>query len=344
MSEEKFEKLYTLRGEVQPSTNTGMVVVFCERKDGLECVVKRRDRKTSFKRPSDEREWAITTEVQANFPEMESLCQLLDLIVTPTNYYVVMEKVEGTDLFELMSREKLAQSESRDIVFQIIDALREFHEVGRIHKDLKMENVMVDMNSIKSSASPGGYKSTSSPRGSPGRAKNSISSRFFGGGSGRTQSPEKSTSPPSPSVKLIDFDTVENWEPSSGESPRPRTRDVLGTDGYIAPEAYGGEYSPASDIYCAGVIMYKMLTRKFPHHQAIFDDKPGENWVGSPAMLRIMERLKNASIDFTKRPLDEMPEATDLCMSLLAYDPAARPSAREALRHPWFLMKLDPLD
>merc|ERR1719476_702942 len=91
----------------------------------------------------------------------------------------------------------------------------------------------------------------------------------------------------SPGVKLIDFDTVQDWEPSS-----PKAREVLGTDGYIAPEAYSGEYSPASDVYCIGVIMYKLLTRRFPSNSEIFDDKPGENWVGSPAMKRIRERLR----------------------------------------------------
>merc|ERR1712178_215794 len=107
----------------------------------------------------------------------------------------------------------------------------------------------------------------------------------------REQDPTSS----SPGVKLIDFDTVQDWEPTS-----PKSRDVLGTDGYIAPEAYGGEYSPASDIYCVGVIMYKLLTRKFPSRADIFDDQPGENWVGSPAMKRIRERLKTEKMAFSR--------------------------------------------
>merc|ERR1719327_1440077 len=89
-----------------------------------------------------------------------------------------------------------------------------------------------------------------------------------------------SENPCSPAMaKLIDFDTVQDWEPMS-----PKAKDVLGTDGYIAPEAYGGEYSPASDVYAVGVIMYKLLTGRFPSRPDIFDDEPGENWVGSEAM------------------------------------------------------------
>merc|ERR550539_1384656 len=134
-------------------------------------------------------------------------------------------------------------------------------------------------------------------------------------------------------AKLIDFDTVESWEPTS-----PKSRDVLGTDGYIAPEAYSGNYSPASDMYCVGVIMYKLLTGKFPTRTDIFDDLPGENWVGSPAMKRIQERLKSEKIDFGRAPFDRSPVAADLASSLLRFDPNERPSAEEALRHPWFAL------
>eukprot|EP00928_Gymnodinium_smaydae_P009166 TRINITY_DN13394_c0_g2_i3.p1 TRINITY_DN13394_c0_g2~~TRINITY_DN13394_c0_g2_i3.p1 ORF type:complete len:192 (+),score=31.50 TRINITY_DN13394_c0_g2_i3:208-783(+) len=141
-----------------------------------------------------------------------------------------------------------------------------------------------------------------------------------------------------PSAKLIDFDTVQDWEPSS-----PKARDVLGTDGYIAPEAYGGQYSPASDIYCVGVILYKLLTRKFPFRSEIFDDQPGENWVGSPAMARIQERLKHEKIDFQRPPLNKCPAVADLLAKMLAFDAAERPSAEEAMGHPWFYLKPEEL-
>merc|ERR1712232_1174807 len=96
-----------------------------------------------------------------------------------------------------------------------------------------------------------------------------------------------------------------------GTSPKPR--EVMGTDGYIAPEAYEGNYSPAADIYQVGVIMYKLLTGKLPHDLAIFDDEPGENWVGSRAMKRIQAKLRNTQIDFGCAPFHEMPAAADLC-------------------------------
>merc|ERR1719282_139351 len=96
-----------------------------------------------------------------------------------------------------------------------------------------------------------------------------------------------------------------------------------------------------SDIYCVGVILYKLLTKKFPSNAEIFDDKPGENWVGSPAMKRIQERLKDQKIDFSRAPFDQCPLAADLCARMLALNPQDRPSAEEALKHEFFQIILD---
>lgn len=308
MTEGDVAKLYRMKGQVMESTNAGMDVLFATRiADGLEVVIKSRERSKSFKRASDEREWRSTTEMQLRMPKIETMCEFLEVIETKDTYYVIMEKVEGKDLFEQMASEGVRKVAAREILYQILDALNKMHQSGRIHKDLKLENVMVDCSPTA--------KRTPSARGDA----------FFPGDA-------------SPQAKLIDFDTVQDWEPSS-----PKSKDVLGTDGYIAPEAYGGEYSPASDIYCVGVIMYKLLTRKFPHRPDLFDDQPGENWVGSPAMKRIQERLRTEKIDFTKSPFNSCPQAADLVSRMLCFDPVERLTAEDAMNHPWFLMSPDEL-
>jgi serine/threonine protein kinase len=325
MTEAEFAKTYVIKGQVMESTHQGMSVLFANRQaDGIEVVVKVRDRATSFKGNSEEREWRATTEVQLNMPKIDSMCEYYEVIETRENYYVVMEKVEGKDLFEQMAEEHIKQADAREIVRQVLAALVTMHNAGRIHKDLKLENVVVDMDSPKTRKAGGSA--------SPGTGRSSGGVQRVG--SGGTDSP-----PHSPvEAKLIDFDTVENWEPSS-----PKSKDVLGTDGYIAPEAYSGDYSPASDIYCVGVIMYKLLTRKFPSNPEIFDDKPGENWVGSPAMKRIRERLRTEKMDFARPPLDRCKDASSLLQSMLQYEPGDRPSAEQALNHHWFSLDASEL-
>lgn len=298
MTEAEVLNRYKLGGQVMESTNTGMEIIYATRLvDNVQVVIKTRKR-DSFKSQQQELEWRTTTEYQLNMPKIVTLCQFFEVLVTRKMYYVIMEKVEGRDLFEQMARERPSQVEAREIVRQILDALRVMHTSGRIHKDLKIENVMVSMNPMKSS-------------------------------SGDELLGDESSSPVC--AKLIDFDTVQDWEPSS-----PKSKDVLGTDGYIAPEAYSGEYSPASDIYAVGVIMYKLLTKKFPSPRELFDDKPGENYVGSAAMTRIKERLRTEKINFLLHPLDTMGDARDLLAKMLAFEMCDRPSADECLRHTWF--------
>jgi len=305
VAEADFARCYQLCGEVMESTNAGMHVLFAIRlADKQEVVIKVRQKSKSFKSATEEREWRCTTECLLNMPKVDTICEFLEVLETKEHYYVVMEKVDGKDLFEQMSAEHIKQVDAREIVRQILDALNTMHKIGRIHKDLKLENVMVDMES-------------------PMKKETMIAARLEGSESPAT-------------VKLIDFDTCQAWEPTS-----PKAKDVLGTDGYIAPEAYAGEYSPASDIYCVGVIMYKLLTRRFPLRADIFDDQPGENWVGSPAMMRIQERLRTERIDFERPPLNRLPEAADLCSQMLRFDANERPSAEEGLMHPWFHIPAD---
>merc|ERR1719215_1348050 len=92
------------------------------------------------------------------------MCSFLDVIATPKNYYVVMERVAGQDLFEQMMVESFSHIDTREIIFQILQALKTLHEKGRIHKDLKMENVMVDMHSPKEPMSPGSKSAATAGR------------------------------------------------------------------------------------------------------------------------------------------------------------------------------------
>jgi len=306
-----FSAQYTLGGEVMPSCHKGMQVLHAKHNStGADVVIKIRFKRESFRNRDEENDWRSSTEFMLNLPSCSNIAQLYEVLEDEKAYYVIMEKVSGRDLFESISgQDLLPLTEVKEIIAQILAALVELHGGGRIHKDLKLENIMLDRTPSRQLS---GSTTCSSPCKSTGSGK--------------------ATSPVSPvSVKIIDFDTVEEFVP---ETPK-RTKDVLGTDQYIAQEAYDGNYSPASDMFAVGVIAYRLCTGKFPFKSDIFDDKPGENWVGSPKMKEIRGKLRGFKIKWTYRAFEMEPQACDLLRSMLAVREFDRPTAREALVHPW---------
>jgi predicted ATPase len=52
--------------------------------------------------------------------------------------------------------------------------------------------------------------------------------------------------------------------------PTGHTSNLAGTPGYMAPEAFRGEYSPASDVWAAGILLHEMLVGALPYPETNF--------------------------------------------------------------------------
>lgn len=77
-----------------------------------------------------------------NHPNMIRLYQVLD---TTQNIFVVMEYVSGGELFSLVEKKKgLSEDEARQVFRQIIDGVEYCHQNLVVHRDLKLENILVD--------------------------------------------------------------------------------------------------------------------------------------------------------------------------------------------------------
>jgi len=67
----------------------------------------------------------------------------------------------------------------------------------------------------------------------------------------------------------------------------------------------------------------------------MFDDEAGDNWVGSPKMKQISDRIKGFTIDWSCSPFSDDPVIISFCKPMLAVSEADRPKAEEVLQHQW---------
>ncbi len=80
---------------------------------------------------------------QLNHP---GICTIHDIEDNSGHPFIVMEKLEGTSLKDLMRSRRMEVDEILDIGIQVADALAASHAKGIIHRDIKPANIFVSQN------------------------------------------------------------------------------------------------------------------------------------------------------------------------------------------------------
>ena len=121
-------------------------------------------------------------------------------------------------------------------------------------------------------------------------------------------------------VKIIDWGLAVKYEDQSGTA---RNYAQCGTIDYHAPEVFLGRYNEKRDVWSVGCIMYTILGNQPPF-----------------SVQSVPKTIENIRIGKYNLNLPQFklvsPEAIDLIRKMLTYRPNDRPTAQEALEHPWF--------
>ncbi|GMH08724.1 hypothetical protein Nepgr_010564 [Nepenthes gracilis] len=73
-----------------------------------------------------------------------NIVRLHEVIASKTKIYMVLEYVDGGELFDkIASRGKLSEEKGRKLFQQLIDGVGYCHDKGVFHRDLKLENILI---------------------------------------------------------------------------------------------------------------------------------------------------------------------------------------------------------
>jgi len=192
------------------------------------------------------------------------ICRFFETFEDEKNIYLVMEFIEGRELFdevmENLQKDHFNEPRYACIMGQVFGALQYIHAHEVLHRDLKPENIMVQ--------------------------------------------PAREAS--RPNIKIIDFGLAVLTQATKGYNAKK----MEGTVAYLAPEALDElKFTAASDMWSTGVIIFVMFIGRFP------------------SLTMVPEQVSKVHSE----------NARNLLLGILQDDPRKRPTAAEAMRHPWVL-------
>jgi calcium-dependent protein kinase len=131
---------------------------------------------------------------------------------------------------------------------------------------------------------------------------------------------------PDSKLKIVDFGVSRRMtsSPFSGKIGSV----ISNQANYLAPEVLSGDFNEKVDIWCAGVILYMMISGSFP-----FKYDTDEKYLA---------RIQNEVLSFDKKAWSKVSDSCiDLLRKMLNPNKDKRISALRALKHPWLKTEAD---
>ncbi|KAF2033082.1 Pkinase-domain-containing protein [Setomelanomma holmii] len=232
-----------------------------------------------------------------------NIVRLHEMVETDRHIGIILEYASGGELFDyILNHRYLKDGPARKLFSQLISGVGYLHKKGIVHRDLKLENLLLDRN------------------------KNIIITDF---GFANTFDPNDELSEEI-EYRLGDKDFIRSLglEGSEGARRGDLMQTSCGSPCYAAPELVVSDslYTGRKvDVWSCGVILYAMLAGYLP-----FDDDPA-NPEGDNINL-LYKYIVSTPLTF---PEYVTPHARDLLKRILVPDPRKRADLFEVARHSW---------
>ncbi|EQL02777.1 serine/threonine protein kinase [Ophiocordyceps sinensis CO18] len=234
-----------------------------------------------------------------------NIVRLIDMIETDRYIGIILEYASGGELFDyILNHRYLKDHSARRLFSQLVSGVGYLHKKGIVHRDLKLENLLLDRNR-NIIITDFGFANTFDPHDELAEEEElSLTDRDF--------------------VKRIGLDKVK----PSGSRKGDLMQTSCGSPCYAAPELVVSDslYTGRKvDVWSCGVILYAMLAGYLP-----FDDDPA-NPEGDNINL-LYKYIVSTPLTF---PEYVTPHARDLLRRILVPNPRKRADLFEVARHSW---------
>ena len=78
-----------------------------------------------------------------------SVLKLVDYFEDAIYIHLVTEQIEGPDLFDYIKQVKVDELGLKEIMKKLLNGLGYLHNLGVVHRDIKLENIMIGLTGDK---------------------------------------------------------------------------------------------------------------------------------------------------------------------------------------------------
>ncbi|KAL1954004.1 hypothetical protein VTO42DRAFT_1859 [Malbranchea cinnamomea] len=234
-----------------------------------------------------------------------NIVRLHEMVETDRHIGIILEYASGGELFDyILNHRYLKDNAARRLFAQLVSGVGYLHKKGIVHRDLKLENLLLDRNR-NIIITDFGFANTFNPADELGEEiEYNLTNKEF--------------------VKRMGLDRVD----ANGMRRGDLMQTSCGSPCYAAPELVVSDslYTGRKvDVWSCGVILYAMLAGYLP-----FDDDPA-NPDGDNINL-LYRYIVTTPLTF---PEYVTPHARDLLRRILVPDPRKRADLFEVARHSW---------
>lgn len=229
----------------------------------------------------------------------------IDFIEDMKLQYFVLEMVAHKPLIQFIEHfKRLSEGVAEQVLHQTLQALEYIHGNSVTHRDVKLENILVNFRATSV------WRKDMEKDGPPDHRDELNRLGLC------------DTRWPASSVLLTNFDRMAMHVPQNGL----QSGSQVGTAHYAAPEIQKRKYNSTVDIWSLGILGYVLLCAEFP-----YDAPPSIR--SAFEVVRVVCRKRKA-----KWPVGSTVsgQAQDCIEKMLLHDPIARPPATKCLEHEWF--------